>query len=111
MPKSSKKKMAALDAALELFRAWGREGGKKVAGKLALQDFQTKLPVLYRVRYGYQARAAAISDVTLVLEDNYRSLSIEGIDQAQVDALFALVLRELDDYTTWFGGGAFRLIS
>ena len=31
MPKSSKKKMAALDAALELFRAWGREGGKKGA--------------------------------------------------------------------------------
>ena len=79
-------------------------------GELSADVLRFRLPVAYRVRFTYTAGGGAIGSVVIDLADSSRDLEVEGVDTAQVDALFALLNEEFGRYVHWFGGTGFTFL-
>lgn len=82
----------------------------EIGGELTLERLRVAPQVAHRIFYWYRNEGAPISKVWFMFDDFSRAVEIEGGSPEQVDALFALLEKELGAYITWFSGPLFRFI-
>src|SRR6185437_7845799 len=77
-------------------------------GSMSSTTFLNAPPIAYTASFSYAADRGRIAQVELSLSDYERKATISGTSSEDVDALAALLSRDMSAFGTTFGGEGFR---